>query len=64
MDFPSAQDVGRLGAALAGTVPSAAGMGNLIVPPRTMGTLSGQEERFMKGVFLWMLESFVATLPA
>ena len=29
-----------------------------------MGTLFGQEGELMKGVFLWMLESFVATPPA
>jgi hypothetical protein len=38
-------------------------MGPLIVPSRTMGTLFGQEEEFMKGAFLWMLESFVAIPP-
>lgn len=63
MVFPSAQDVGSLGAALPGTVLSAIGMGPLIVPSRTMGTLFGQEEEFMKGAFLWMLESFVAIPP-
>ena len=31
-DFPSAQDVGRLGAALPGTVLSAAGMGPQLFP--------------------------------
>lgn len=66
MNFSSTQDVGRLGAALAEIVLSAAGMGYLIVPLRTMDTLFffffGQEEGFMKGAFGvgGMLESFVA----
>lgn len=38
MDFSSTQDVGRLGAVLAEIVLSAAGMGYLIIPLRTIDT--------------------------
>lgn len=59
MDFPSAQDARSLGAALPGAMLSALARPP-IVPRRTMATLFGREGELMKGVFLRMLEGFVA----